>query len=91
MSTEKKAMATRKTKITPKVKENGTATPVKPEPNLFNLTFKNTAGVSVVSVPEEQIHHMAQAIHHFFRERNIESTFNFKPNEGQSTTPPEGS
>ena len=85
------AMATKRTKkVIPEPQPtNGQEAP---QPNLFNLTFKSKDGTSVVSVPEEQIHHMAQAIHHFFKERNINSTFNFTPANGeQGKQAPEGS
>ena len=64
--------------------------PITTPPPMFNLTFKNESGVSIVSVPDVQIHQLAQAIHHFFRERNIQSTFNHKKTvpDGEQNKPP---
>lgn len=86
MSTESKA---RKPKL--KVPESEAIKAKEETPPLFNLTFKNAQGTSIVSIPEGQVHHMAQAIHHFFRERNIQSTLNFKANAEQDKLPAEGS
>lgn len=46
------------------------------EPENFVLNFTSALGKSVVTIPNDQIHHLAQAIHHFFLERNLKSTFN---------------
>lgn len=67
--------------------QQGAPTPIP----VFNLTFKNSQGLSTISIPDDQIHQMARAIHHFFLERNLGSVINFSKNGEQNQSPTTGS